>query len=103
MCSVVLYRFYHCFSYRNEIFSAHLVVRFIIGCHFVALYACLEPHMPHTITDSLPCHCSSPAGTPIAMSRSHYACGSVKKIDQSWSTNVPQFLGYVDMTLCLVV
>ena len=29
--------------------SAHSVVRFIVGCHFVAMCACSEPCVPHTI------------------------------------------------------
>ena len=48
MRRAVLHWFYHSFSYRNETFSAHFVARFITE-HFVAMYACSEPHAPHTL------------------------------------------------------
>ena len=45
-CSAVFYRFYHSFSYCNESLLAHLVARFIVQCHFVAIYACSELRAP---------------------------------------------------------
>ena len=45
--SAVPHRFCHSSSYCNNTFSAHLVARFIAECHFVAMCACSEVHVPH--------------------------------------------------------
>ena len=36
-CTLVLCLFYRSFESFNQMFSAHLVARFIVGCHFVAM------------------------------------------------------------------
>ena len=54
MHSEVVHRFYHSFSYHSESFSANFVARFITECHFVAMYACSEPHAPHTFIGMAP-------------------------------------------------
>ena len=53
---IIIISFYHCFSYRSEPFSAHFVARFITEHHFVAIYACSEPHvLPAFIAMALCC------------------------------------------------
>ena len=43
----MLHQFNHTFSYHSDTYSAHFTARFITEHHFVAMYECSEPRVPH--------------------------------------------------------